>query len=54
MTSNKVAVTGTERPILFKPKVPLATDDVNTESYHTSGIILFLMLFYFEYNHFYL
>jgi hypothetical protein len=41
MTSNKAAVTETAKPMLSKPKVSLATDDVNTESYHTSGIIRF-------------
>jgi len=46
MTSNKVATIETEKPQSSKTKVSTVTDDVNTESYHTSGIIRFL---YFKY-----
>jgi hypothetical protein len=37
MTSNKVTIIETEKPISSKTKVQTATDDANTESYHTSG-----------------
>jgi hypothetical protein len=38
MTTNKDAIIEIDKPKSFKTKV---TDDVNTESYHTSGMILF-------------
>jgi hypothetical protein len=41
MTSNKVATIETEKPQSSKTKASTVTDDVNTESYHTSGIIQF-------------
>jgi len=38
MTSNKVAMIEMEKPRSSKTKLSTVTDDVNTESYHTSGI----------------
>jgi len=43
MTSNKVE---TEKPVSSRTKVSTVTDDVNTESYHTSGIIRFFYFFF--------
>jgi len=48
MTSNKVATIETEKAQSSKTKGSTVTDDVNTESYHTSGIIRFL---YFKYRY---
>ncbi|CAF1490759.1 unnamed protein product [Rotaria sordida] len=39
MTNNKVVINETEKPISSKTKVSTVTDDVNTESYHTSEVI---------------
>ncbi len=44
MTSNKVTINDTEKPKLSKTKISTVTDDVNTESYHTSGIFRFVSL----------
>ncbi len=41
MTSNKFAIIDRERPKSYKGKLSTVNDDVNTESYHTSGIIQF-------------
>jgi hypothetical protein len=41
MTSNKVVITETGKAISSKAKVSTVTDDVNTESYQTSGTNLF-------------
>ncbi|CAF2035987.1 unnamed protein product [Rotaria magnacalcarata] len=39
MTSNKLAITDTEKPIQSKAKAQIVNDDVNTESYQTSEVI---------------
>ncbi|CAF2517780.1 unnamed protein product [Rotaria sp. Silwood2] len=39
MTNNKVVINETGKPISSKTKVSTVTDDVNTESYHTSEVI---------------
>ena len=41
MTYKKVATDETEKSGSSKAKISTVTDDVNTESYHTSGMILF-------------
>jgi hypothetical protein len=41
MTSNKFAIIDREKPKSYKGKLSTVNDDVNTESYHTSGIIQF-------------
>ena len=40
MTYNQVATNEAKKSVSSKSKMSTVTDDVNTESYHTSGMIL--------------